>query len=362
MSEHPTDPQHERVTLSELQQHYPRVPGYLSACTAGLPAEATTAALRAFVDEWSAGSLDPKRIGAQLEACRALYGRLVGVATDRVAIGSQASQLASVVATAVPDDGEVLCVVGDFASLTHPFEQLRARGVRVRYAELEHLAAAIDARTSLVAWSHVQSATGAVSDAAAIAAAARSVGALTCVDLTQAVGWLPVDASSFDVTICHAYKWLCAPRGSAFMTVRDGLDDALTPLAAGWYSADDPWSSCYAGRTPLAAGAGRFDLSPAWPVVAGTVAALETISRIDLRVVHDHAAGLANSARSVLGLAPGDSAIVTWPDRDGSDLAAMTEAGITASGRAGNARVAFHLWNTPDDVARLQSALGASAG
>lgn len=362
MSEPRTEAQREHLTLPELQQRYPRVPGYLSACTAGLPAVATTAALRAFVDDWSTGALDPKRISAQVEACRELFAHLVGVAPDRVAIGSQASQLASVAATAVPDGGEVLCVAGDFASLTHPFEQLRSRGVRVRYAELEHLAAAIDARTSLVAWSHVQSATGAVSDATAIAAAARSVGALTCVDLTQAVGWLPVDASAFDVTICHAYKWLSAPRGSAFMTVRAGVDAALTPLAAGWYSADDPWSSCYAGHTPLAADAGRFDLSPAWPVVAGTVAALETISSIELREVHDHAVGLANSARRVLGLAPGDSAIVAWPDRDGSDLAALTGAGIVASGRAGNARIAFHLWNTDDDVARLRSALGRSAG
>ena len=349
---------HEQMTLDEIQHQYPSVPGYLSACTAGLPATATTAALRSYADEWSAGALDPRRISAQVEKCRELFGALVGVAPDRVAIGSQVSQFASVAATAVPDDGEVLCVTGDFASITHPFEQLAHRGVRVRYVELDRLASAIDARTSLVAWSHVQSASGAVSDAHAIRTAARALGAVTCVDLTQAAGWLPIDASDFDITICHAYKWLSAPRGSAFMTVRAGLEKTLTPLAAGWYSADDPWSSCYAGDTPLAGGAGRFDLSPAWPVIPGTVAALEVISRIDPRLALEHALDLANAARSALGLEPGDSAIVTWPDRDGADLAAMSGAGIVASGRAGNARVAFHLWNTHDDVTRLREALG----
>ncbi|MEJ6490639.1 aminotransferase class V-fold PLP-dependent enzyme [Leucobacter sp. USCH14] len=353
---------HEQMTLPEIQRQYPSAPGYLSACTAGLPAAATVEALRSFADQWAMGALDPRRISAQVERCRALFGDLVGVAPDRVAVGSQASQFASVVATAVPDGGEVLCVAGDFASLTHPFEQLGRRGVRVRYAELDELASAIDSRTSLVAWSHVQSASGAVSDARAIGAAARAVGAITCVDLTQAVGWLPVDAGDFDITICHAYKWLSAPRGSAFMTVRAGVQERLTPLAAGWYSADDPWDSCYAGRTPLAAGAGRFDLSPAWPVIPGTVAALEIVSRIDPRLAHAHALELANAARSELGLEPGDSAIVTWPDRDGADLAAMSRAGIVASGRAGNARVAFHLWNTRDDVTRLRDALGRSAG
>ena len=348
-------------TLSAVQQRFPSVPGYLSACTSGLPAHSTTAAMRSFIDEWSTGRMDAHSISTQVEECRALFASLVGVDAERVAVGTQASQFASVVATAVPDNGEVLCVTGDFASLTHPFELEQHRGVTVRYVALEALAAEVRPETSLVAWSHVQSASGAVSDAAAICATAAAVGALTCVDLTQAVGWLPVAAGDFDITICHAYKWLCAPRGSAFMTVRAGLDDALRPVAAGWYSADDPWSSCYAGHTPLAAGAGRFDLSPAWPVIAGTVAALETfaaIAAIDPALAHTHALDLANATREGLGYTAGDSAIVTWRDADGADLAAMTRAGIVASGRAGNARVSFHLWNTPDDVAQLITALG----
>ena len=50
-------------------------------------------------------------------------------------------------------------------------------------------------------------------------------------------------------------------------------------------------------------------------------------------------------------------AILTWPDPTGADLAALTAAGLRASGRAGRARVAFHLWNTPDDVDRVVAAL-----
>ncbi|WP_053352436.1 aminotransferase class V-fold PLP-dependent enzyme [Leucobacter musarum] len=352
--------------IADVQAQFPRVPGYLSACTAGLPAHVTTDAVRAFVDVWASGRMRADTISEQVEQCRALYGRLAGVPAHRVAVGTQASQFASIVATAVPDGGEVLCVVGDFASLTHPFEQLARRGVRVRYAPLTELAASVRPTTDLVAWSHVQSACGSIADSSSIARAAASAGARTCVDLTQALGWLPVDAGDFDFTICHAYKWLSAPRGSAFLTVREGLDDDLVPLAAGWCSADDPWSSCYAGHTPLAAGAGRFDLSPAWPVIGGTVAALDTMVGIDPAAAHAHAVGLASQAREQLGIAraandpgaTGRSAIVTWADPDGLDLAAMTRAGIVASGRAGNARVAFHLWNTTDDVDLLVAALG----
>lgn len=345
------------VSVSEARRRFADVPGYLSACTGGLPSAETAAALTAFVDAWTSGAVDAKAIGADVERCRGLYARIAGVAPDRVAFGSQVSQLVSVVATSVPDGAEVLCAEGDFSSLTHPFEQLAARGVVVRYAPVAELADAVSPATALVAFSLVQSATGEVADADSISAAAAAAGARTLVDLTQSLGWLPVGASGFDYTVCHAYKWLCAPRGTAFLTVRDGLDDTMTPLAAGWCSADDVWSSCYAGHTPLAEGAGRFDLSPSWPVIAGTAAALELFASLDIEEVRAHDVRLANLARETLGLPSADSAIVTWADPDGSDLAAMTAAGITASGRAGNARVAFHLWNTEDDVELLARSL-----
>lgn len=344
-------------TVPDYSDSFTPSAGYLAACTAGLPTKETARAMREFVDEWAAGRIDARALSEQSDRCRALFAGIAGVSPERVASGSQVSQLVSVVATAVPDGSEVLCASGDFASLSHPFEQLASRNVRVRYAPISELAEAVTPRTAFVAFSLVQSATGEVADAAAIREAAASVGARTVVDLTQALGWLPVRAGDFDFTVCHAYKWLCAPRGTAYLTVRDGLDDGLVPIAAGWCSADDVWESCYAGHTPLAHGSGRFDVSPAWPVLGGTEEAFRFFAALDAAEVLAHDLELANRARDIVGLPSGDSAIVTWPDSDGSDLAAMTAAGITASGRAGNARIAFHLWNTVDDIDLLARAL-----
>ncbi|GAB2554620.1 aminotransferase class V-fold PLP-dependent enzyme [Leucobacter ruminantium] len=343
---------------TSFSSRFAPVSGYLSACTGGLPSRETAAAMRDFVDDWAAGRLDARAIGESYERCRGLYSDLAGVAANRVAIGSQVSQLASVVATSLPDGAEVLCAEGDFASLVHPFVQLSHRGVGVRYAPVAELAAAVRPETDLVVFSLVQSATGEIADHESIAAAAADAGARTLVDLTQSLGWLPVGAAGFDFTVCHAYKWLCAPRGTAFLTVREGLDDALVPIAAGWCSADDVWASCYAGHMPLAEGAGRFDLSPAWPAITGTEAALELLASLDPAEVYAHDLRLANAARAALGLPEGDSAIVAWADPDGRDLAAMQAAGIVASGRAGNARISFHLWNDDADVELLARALG----
>ncbi|WP_017791711.1 aminotransferase class V-fold PLP-dependent enzyme [Leucobacter salsicius] len=345
------------MPLAEARTHFAQAPGYLSACTSGLPPREALEAMSSFTARWATGAHDAVAIGAEVEQCRALFARIAGVAADRVAVGSQTSQLVSVIAASLPDGAEVLCAAGDFASLTHPFEQQRHRGVRVRYVPVSELAAAVSPGTALVAFSLVQSATGEVADHEAIVAAAARVGARTLADLTQSLGWLPVPASLFDYSVCHAYKWLCAPRGTAFLTVAKGLEDSLVPIAAGWCSAENVWESCYAGHTPLAPNATQFDLSPAWPVIGGTVAALEFIATIDPHEAQDHGVGLANAARAELGLPAGNSAIVAWPDADGADLAAMRAAGITASGRLGNARVSFHLWNTSDDVELLARAV-----
>src|ERR671931_379564 len=70
-------------------------------------------------------------------------------------------------------------------------------------------------------------------------------GVMTIVDATQALGWMPMDASRFDVVACAAYKWLMAPRGVAFMSVRRERLGALQPVLAGWFAAEDVHASYY---------------------------------------------------------------------------------------------------------------------
>ncbi|PWD52588.1 aminotransferase [Serinibacter arcticus] len=333
--------------------------GYLSACTLGLPPRAARDALRADVDAVSAGRPDPVRYSAAVERSRELFASLVNVDRTRVAVGSQVSVLGALVATAVPDGGEVLVPEGDFSSVALPFVHA-GRGLRVRAVPLARLADAIGPGTALVAFSNVQSATGAVADTDAILAAAAAHGARTYCDATQAVGWLPVDASRFDALACHSYKWLCAPRGAAFLTLAESFADAVRPLHAGWYAGADPWSSCYGHEVELASDASRFDVSPAWQSFLAAEASLELFASLDPAALHAHATGLAAAFRARLGLGEETraSAIVTWADPDGADLARLSAAGLTASGRAGRARVAFHVFNDAEDVELAARALG----
>jgi selenocysteine lyase/cysteine desulfurase len=324
----------------------------------GLPMHATRAALIADLDAASLGRPDPAGYSAAVERTRSHFAALVGVAPGRIAIGSQASVAAALVAAALPEGAEVLVADGDFSSIVLPFVHA-GRRLRVRTAPLADLAQEVGRGTALVAFSLVQSATGEVADAEAIVAAARSAGALTLCDATQAVGWLPVAASGFDAVICHAYKWLCAPRGVSFMAVSERLGRVMPPLFAGWYAGDDPWSSCYGDDVVLAPDARRFDVSPVWQAFVGAEPALALFAAMDPRALREHAVDLATEFRHriELPLPQRASAIVTWNDPEGCDLARLTASGIVASGRAGRARVAFHVFNDREDVDLAVTAL-----
>lgn len=330
--------------------------GYLAACTLGLPAAATRDAVRADLERWSAGQATAPDYSAALERARGHAATLLGTTAERIATGSQVSVFTGIAAASAPAGAEVLCVDGDFSSVVAPF---LARGdLRVRHVPLDALADAISERTWLVSCSLVQSATGEVARMAEIAAAARANGALLLVDTTQATGWMPTTGIDADLLVCHAYKWLGAPRGAAFAAFSDrAIAEFATHTTAGWYSGGDPWASCYGPELYLAEGARRFEVSPAWNAWAGGEAALGFAASLDLAGVRDFDLSLANAFRAAIGLEASDSAIVSWPDETGCDLAALTAAGIVASGRAGRARVAFHLWNDEEDVELAARAL-----
>ncbi|GIG41063.1 aminotransferase class V-fold PLP-dependent enzyme [Cellulomonas phragmiteti] len=348
------------LPLADLRARVAPVPGYLDAATSGLPLTTTTAALRDALDAWAAGHATPATYDLAVAASRSAYARIAGVDVDRVAIAAQSSPLVGLVAAALPDGARVVVPDGDFTSVTYPFLAHADRGVRVRAVPLEHLADAVADGCDAVATSLVQSRDGRVVDLAAVRAAASDVGALRVLDVTQAAGWYPLDPATHgpEVTVCSAYKWLCAPRGTAFLTTTPEADARLRPLAAGWYAGADPWTSVYGTDMRLAPGARRFDTSPAWLAWVGAAPALEAFARVDVAEVHAHDVGLADGLRARLGLPAAGSAIVSLPDDDaGTVRARLTAAGLRVAGRGGGVRLAFHVWNDASDVERVVAAL-----
>jgi len=329
--------------------------GYLAVASIGIPPRSAVEALTADLAAWSIAQRDPQGYDPVIARTREHYAKLVGVPASRVATGSQTSVLTSVVAAAVPEGAEVLVADHDFSSIVFPF--LQRAGIRVRSVPLEALADSITEQTWLVVFSMVQSRNGIVADVPAILEAAKRTNTFTFCDFTQAAGVLPVDASLFDVSVCHSYKWLCAPRGVAFMTLSERFDPLLTPIQAGWYAGDDVWTSTYGPEMHLAHDARRFDVSPPWQAWIGAEQSIGLFASLDIDEVWAHSAGLGDLLCDELGIPQQHQAIVTWADADGDDLRTLLDAGIRISGRAGRLRASFHLWNDPTDVTAVIRAL-----
>lgn len=81
------------------------------------------------------------------------------------------------------------------------------------------------ARPALAVFTHASNVTGAVNDAAALCAEARSVGALTLVDASQTLGWTRVDVGAWgaDMLAFTGHKYLLGPQGTGGLWVREGL-------------------------------------------------------------------------------------------------------------------------------------------
>ena len=328
---------------------------YLNTASYGLPPRPAWDELQDVLHQWRHGTTSWEPWGEATGRARAAFARLVGVREDDVAEGASVSQLLGLVAASLPEGARVLAPEDDFTSLLFPFLAQAARGIETRTAPLDRLADAVTPDTDVVAASLVQSANGAVLDLDTVEEAARAGDALVVIDATQACGWLPVDASRVDVLACHAYKWLCSPRGTAFMTLGERLRDRVRPDQANWWAGPDQYGTYYGTPLRLAETARRLDISPAWFPWVGTAPAVELLTEVGVEAIHEHDVALANRFRAGLGLEPGNSAIVST-DVPGAHEK-LERAGILAAVRAGSLRASFHLYTTEADVDAALDAL-----
>jgi len=243
----------------------------------------------------------------------------------------------------------VLVAEEDFTSVLFPVLQTQNDGVDVIVVPLDKFIENIDESIDWVAVSAVQSSDGRILDLDALAEACRQNHTRSYVDLTQAAGWLEINAEQFDITATGAYKWLLCPRGTGFMTVKPELWHELQPVAPGWYAGEKPWDSIYRPPLRLANSARRFDISPAWVCWAGAAPALELLAEIGPGAIGTHNMGLAAAFAEPFGIPDHDSAIVSI-EVAADKLGAAREAGIVFSSRGGNSRFAFHLYNSMDEV------------
>jgi isopenicillin-N epimerase len=240
---------------------------------------------------------------------------------------------------------------------------------------LERLMSAVTPRTRLIYLSHITSTTALTLPVAEVCAAARQLGVPTLVDGAHAPGQieLSIDAIGADFYVGNCHKWLCAPKGSAFLHARPDRQDWLHAPVTSWGYAEDLGGhsgfEAYLGRTEFERRMqwqGTRDIS-SWLAVPAAIAFQERHDWPAVRTrCHEWALEALQALTKRHGLAPvadeGDWAqmvVIPVPPQDPAALRRrlFDESGIeipvtTHAGRT-FVRLSVQGYNTRDDIERL---------
>lgn len=239
-------------------------------------------------------------------------------------------------------------------------------------------------RTRVIYLSHMTSVTALIFPVAAICRRAREHGILTVIDGAHVPGHLPLDLAQVgaDYYTGNCHKWLCAPKGAAFLYARPEHHATLDALVISWgYSGEIDGHTgfdAYTGSTP-------FVRRHQWQGTRDIAAFLSVPAAIDFQDAHNwdavrlacHALARDTLAQvcACSGIAPiadtpayGQMVAIPLPPCDPAALKAALyddyriEVPITSHDGRHYVRVSFQGYNTPADASALVAALGELFG
>jgi len=336
------------------------------------------AATRFLLDK-GAGMPGRDRFFTVTARARASVARLLGGRPEDVAFLANASEGLFVASQGVawrPGDN-VVVEQSEFPSVLHAWHRLRPLGVEVRAVGREpvvpfhDLRAAVDARTRVIAVSHVGYLTGARHDLARLRELADGVGARLVVDASHALGVVPVPGELCDVVASCCYKWLLAVHGVGVFYVNTRRWPDLQPPWVGWHSVvhEEDWARRITYR--LKPDAERFEPgNVSFLSVYVLDNALSTLAEIGTDAIEAHVLALGGELRAGLGklglpvLTPEPRSeragnIVFAADAPREVERQLREAGVIVWAGDGRVRLSVHAYNDDADVSRALSALAS---
>jgi isopenicillin-N epimerase len=172
-----------------------------------------------------------------LDGARARLAEYLGAGLENLVFVPNATTGLNAVLRSLPLQlgDEVLCGDMEYGGMQIMLRFVAERtGATIRsqpFAELEP-----SPRTRVVFCSHIEWINGRVNDLAPVIEAAHDVGAIVVVDGAHAPGQIPLalDELGADVYAGNCHKWMCSPKGAAFLYVRPNVQPDVVPPIVSW--------------------------------------------------------------------------------------------------------------------------------
>jgi isopenicillin-N epimerase len=191
-----------------------------------------------------------RELGGYLDEARRVLGDYLNADKDDLVYIPNATFGTNIVANSLNlgEGDEVLTTDHEYGACENVWYYLsRKRGFRYIKQPLplpfttpedvvEQIWQGVTPRTKVIFMSHITSPTAVILPIATICHKAREAGIITVIDGAHAVGQLPLDMQAIgaDFYFSNAHKWLCAPKGSAFLYARRERQHLIEPLVVGW--------------------------------------------------------------------------------------------------------------------------------
>jgi selenocysteine lyase/cysteine desulfurase len=350
---------------------------YLNSCSQGALSAAVQTGLEDYIASWHEQGSPWETWVDHYEAARTAFARFINASPDEVAIVTSASAGINCIASALSFKERNKVVMGEFEfpTMGHVWLAQRVRGADVQFVSAEgnripvnSYEKMINRNTLIVPLTHVCFKNGYRSQVGAITRIAHQAGSLVMLDDYQDCGTRPVDVKAMDLDfyVTGTLKYLLGPPGLAFMYVRKDLIPTLEPTVTGWFAQTNPFAFD-PQHLDLSPTARRFESgSPSVPNVYAAMPGFQMLQEIGMENVE---AQIRKLTQELLGFAldmglrtktPSESAgpLVVLQSSDANLLVQkLAECNIVASSRHDGLRIAFHVYNTLDDVNAVMEVL-----
>lgn len=315
----------------------------------------------------------------EADRVRDLVAQLINGASDSVALTRSTAHGISLLAQGLEwkAGDNVVGAEGEYPANVYPWMALAERGVEFRQTRAVHgritvesVLSLVDARTRVVAVSHVEFWNGFRLDIEAIGAECRRRGIIFAVDVMQSAGALRVDVGRMPIDFCAAGagKWLMGPPGIGFCYVVPSLLERLRPVVVGTCSVVG-YDKYFEYDLTFAPTARRFEESVVSLLdTAAFGASLELLLEVGPDVIESRVLDLA--ARLASGLADGGYELVEpWPRArsESSGIVSFRKPGggakevlrdlnaahVIARTHRDFVRLSPHFYNTEEEVDRV---------